>query len=39
MPLGPYLWMHGDARVTPQELKVLRTWSEGLPANFDEEPR
>jgi hypothetical protein len=29
MPLENYLWMHGDARVTPAELEVLRAWSEG----------
>jgi len=29
MPLEEYLWMHTDARVSPAELEVLRTWSEG----------
>lgn len=29
MPLEPYLWMHPDARVTPPELEVLRTWADG----------
>jgi hypothetical protein len=29
MPLEAYLWMHGDAAITPAELEILRTWSEG----------
>lgn len=29
MPMEEYLWMHSDARVSPAELEVLRTWSEG----------
>lgn len=29
MPLGPYLWMHGDAKLSPADVDVLRRWSEG----------
>ncbi len=26
MPLAQYLWLHGDARIAPEELEVLRAW-------------
>ncbi|MCY2960741.1 MAG: heme-binding domain-containing protein [Planctomycetota bacterium] len=29
MPLEPYLWMHSDAKLSPADLKVLQSWSEG----------
>jgi hypothetical protein len=28
MPLEKYLWMHGDAKVSPADLAVLTEWSE-----------
>lgn len=31
MPPAQYLWMHGDARPTPQELKAIEAWSDSLP--------
>lgn len=31
MPPGPYLWMHGDARATPQELQAISAWVDSLP--------
>jgi hypothetical protein len=31
MPPAQYLWMHGDARPTPQELKAIEAWSDALP--------
>ena len=37
MPPSQYLWMHRDARLTPQELQAIQSWSESLPR--DEEPR
>ena len=33
MPLGPYLWIHRDARPTPQELKAIEAWSDSLPSD------
>lgn len=30
MPMQIYLLMHGDAKVSADELRVLRTWSEGI---------
>lgn len=32
MPLGPYLWIHTDARPTPKELKALEQWMDSLPS-------
>src|SRR5689334_23359127 len=31
MPPAQYLWMHSDARPTPQELQALEKWSDSLP--------
>ena len=31
MPPSQYLWMHSDARPTPQELQALEKWSDSLP--------
>jgi hypothetical protein len=35
MPLAPYLWVHPEARVTAQELAVLRAWAGTFPAAED----
>ncbi len=29
MPLEEYLWMHSEAKISPQDLEVLRRWSDG----------
>lgn len=28
MPLGPYLWMHPEAQVSPEDLAKLRAWAD-----------
>ena len=33
MPLPRYLWLHWNARVTDQELEVLRAWRDELNGN------
>ncbi|WP_020596646.1 heme-binding domain-containing protein [Spirosoma panaciterrae] len=30
MPIGSYLWIHGDAKVTPEDAKLLADWAKGL---------
>lgn len=30
MPPAPYLWMHGDARLSPQEIQAIAAWSDSL---------
>ena len=30
MPLKPYTWMHPEARLTPEEIKLIANWAEGL---------
>ncbi len=32
MPMHKYVWMHDDARLTPQEIQAIQQWSESLPA-------
>jgi len=31
MPPSNYLWMHGDARPSAQDIQAIQTWSESLP--------
>ena len=28
MPLKSYLWLHGDAKLSPQDVKTLCEWSD-----------
>ncbi|UFH55119.1 heme-binding domain-containing protein [Spirosoma sp. KNUC1025] len=43
MPLGSYLWIHNDAKLTPEEAKLIANWASGLrkqiqvPAGEEEE--
>ena len=30
MPLRSYTWMHSEARLTPQDIKLLGTWADAL---------
>ncbi|MDB6115389.1 MAG: hypothetical protein JWQ62_2334 [Lacunisphaera sp.] len=30
MPLTSYTWMHPEARLTPEEIKLIVDWAEGL---------
>ena len=30
MPLKSYTWMHPEARLTPEEIKLIANWAEGL---------
>ena len=30
MPLKSYTWMHPEARLTPEEIKLLVNWADGL---------
>lgn len=30
MPLRSYVWMHAEARLTPEEIKLLAGWAESL---------
>ncbi len=40
MPLGSYLWVHGDAKLKPEEAKLIANWASQLrsqiPAPADE---
>lgn len=29
MPMPRYLWLHPDARLTPEEVETIRKWAEG----------
>lgn len=37
MPLSSYLWLHPGARVSPEELRLLETWSREGDGGSDEE--
>ncbi|MBD2752061.1 heme-binding domain-containing protein [Spirosoma validum] len=43
MPLGSYLWIHQDAKLKPEEAKLIASWASGLreqiqvPAGEEEE--
>jgi hypothetical protein len=30
MPLGSYLWIHHDAKLKPEEAKLIADWADGL---------
>jgi hypothetical protein len=30
MPLGSYVWLHPDTKLTPEQSKVLASWAAGL---------
>ena len=34
MPLRSYTWMHAEARLTPEEVKLLTTWADSLHAEI-----
>ena len=34
MPLGSYLWIHGEAKLSQPDAKVLTDWAEGLGKNL-----
>jgi hypothetical protein len=33
MPIPKYVWMHSEAKLTPQELEALGKWSDSLPGD------
>ncbi|QMW02017.1 heme-binding domain-containing protein [Spirosoma foliorum] len=34
MPLGSYLWIHTDAKLKPEEAKLVADWAKGLEAQI-----